>query len=119
MLCVPGIPKVKAISSSSSALTTRAAPPTFISGRLRALRKERIRVDRRPLPPFLPGRKAIDGEVKVRRVRRRVARRPDEPDRIASLQHLPLREPRRVAVEMRVVEAERLARVVLIDGEPA
>ncbi len=65
----------------------REAGPSSSAPISRRRGEDRVRVDRRPLPPVSVGSEPRDGEVEVRRLLRRVARSPDVTDEVSPRKH--------------------------------
>src|SRR5690242_15414916 len=65
--------------------------------------KHGVGIDRRPLPPALPRRHGVDGEVQMRPGGARVASVSDARNDLAALHLLTLGQARRISGEVRVV----------------
>src|SRR6185369_7261840 len=81
--------------------------------------KQRVGIDRRPMPPALTGSHGVDREMEVRAGRTRVAGMPDLSNYLAALQLLPFVQPRRVGREVRIIIDPLLVGRALVDGDPA
>ena len=81
--------------------------------------KHEIRIERASVPPPAVVAELEHREVKVGRVRRRVAGGPDIPDDLALRHRIAFAQPGRVPFEVGVVVAEPSGRIELIDGVAA
>src|SRR4051794_12115881 len=72
-------------------------PASLFSG------KQRIRIDRRAVPPALARRHRIDGEMQVRAVRTRVPGMAHERDHLPALDILAFMQTGRIALQMRII----------------
>src|SRR5438477_9835715 len=111
-------------SSTALAGSSRTIP-TPLSDEYRArdavstLVEEREWIDGLAGPPALVEAEAEHGEMKVRRVLGRVARRADVADHLATLHLRAFDQTRRVVVEMRVVVGEMIGGIELVDRDAA
>src|SRR3569833_2311067 len=81
--------------------------------------KQRVRIDRRAVPPALAGRHAVHREVKVRAGSACVAGMADAPDHLTALDLLPLVQAGRVGGQVRIIIDPLLVGRTLVDGGAA
>src|SRR3569623_2570227 len=81
--------------------------------------KQRVRIDRRAVPPPLAGRHAVHREVKVRVGSACVAGVAHPADHLPTLDLLPLVQAGRVGRQVRIVIEPLLVGRTLVDGGPA